>query len=285
MVDSLGLVTMLSIAVGFGWTVRIIAFLELAMMGSATILIQSRLPRSKAGGRPLIMPKTFITHPAYSCLGISYFCFAFGYFFFLFYCGTFALNIGAGAAAPYVLIACNAASWLGRITSGFAADKVGYFNLLSLNLIAAFVIMFAWMSISSVTALFVAAIFYGIVTGGVIAMQVPASLITTKDLGCAGTLMGQIFGKQGFTSSFELQVIADIVSCVCRLSMFGNPRWTTYSWLHSWRRPRQANGQVQMGHCHERTLSCSSIRVCNLVKMVARKKVARGGLKRVFCVR
>ncbi|KAG7566842.1 hypothetical protein FFLO_01343 [Filobasidium floriforme] len=180
--------------VGFGWTVRIIALIQLVALSSATLLIRTRLPRQQ--GKPLFMPKTFLTHPAYTCMAASCFFFSMGFFFFLVYCGQYALEIGAGDAAPYVLIACNAASLLGRISSGVIADRLGYFNILILELVVTFIIIFAWMAIKSVPALFVAAVFYGLVTGGNIALQGPCVIAVTKDLGCAGTLIGQLYGCQ-----------------------------------------------------------------------------------------
>lgn len=141
------------------------------------------------------MPRTFRTHPAYTCMALSCFFFSMGFFFFLVYCGQYALEIGAGTAAPYVLIACNAASLLGRVSSGVVADRLGYFNILIVELVVTCIIIFGWISIKSVPILFVAAVFYGLVTGGNIALQGPCVIAVTRDLGCAGTLIGQLYGE------------------------------------------------------------------------------------------
>ena len=141
------------------------------------------------------MPRTFKTHPAYTCMALSCFFFSMGFFFFLVYCGQYALEIGAGTAAPYVLIACNAASLLGRVSSGVVADRLGYFNILIVELVVTCIIIFWWISIKSVPILFVAAVFYGLVTGGNIALQGPCVIAVTRDLGCAGTLIGQLYGE------------------------------------------------------------------------------------------
>lgn len=152
------------------------------------------------------MPRTFLTHPAYTCMAASCFFFSMGFFFFLVYCGQYALEIGAGDAAPYVLIACNAASLLGRISSGVIADKLGYFNILILELLVTVVIIFAWIGIKTVPALFVAAVFYGLVTGGNIALQGPCVIAVTRDLGCAGTLIGQLYGQSEIAYRFDIDL-------------------------------------------------------------------------------
>lgn len=95
---------------------RVIAILELLTLSSATLLIKTRLPRSPP--KALFKVRAFVDFPAYTCMAASNWAFAFGFTFFLFFCGQLALDVGAGSAAPYVLVAYNAASGVGRMFSG-----------------------------------------------------------------------------------------------------------------------------------------------------------------------
>ena len=199
-----------------------------------------------------------------------------GFFFFLVYCGQYALEIGAGDAAPYVLIACNAASLLGRISSGVIADRLGYFNILILELVVTFIIIFAWMAIKSVPALFVAAVFYGLVTGGNIALQGPCVIAVTKDLGCAGTLIGQLYGKLGFGTDVSDRS-ANIL--VFRLSIACAPFGTPDLGLHPREQPSKTDGQLQICHHHERAFDDAGDRFCDGREVFPDEKTRRCGIE------
>jgi MFS family permease len=177
-------------------------------------------------------------------MALSCFCFSMGFFFFLVYCGQYALEIGAGTAAPYVLIACNAASLLGRISSGVVADRLGYFNVLILELVVTCIIIFGWISIKSVPVLFVAAVFYGLVTGGNIALQGPCVIAVTRDLGCAGTLIGQLYGKSGSVGS-QVQTSRSLIELRNhRLSIYRPVVRAPHLRVHPGQQSGQTNGKL-----------------------------------------
>jgi MCP family monocarboxylic acid transporter-like MFS transporter 10 len=166
--------------------------MQLIFLIIATLLIRPRLPRQR--NEPLFLPIIFFSHPAYTSLIISSVLFSWAYPVFLILCGQYALDIGAGKAAPYVLIACNAASGVERVTSGVIADKWGYHNVMIIGLIGSTVVMFSWMAIGDCNGLIGAAVAYGLLTGGNIALQGPCVVTLTKDVGSPGTLIGQMFG-------------------------------------------------------------------------------------------
>jgi hypothetical protein len=121
--QKMSLLTISSTTVGWNWTVRVIALCQFLLLSVATILLRLRpRPATKVEAPPakkhMFYWRAFATHPVYLLTSISSFCFSFGYFVFLFFVGTFALQKGWVKEAPYVLIACNAASAIGRIGAG-----------------------------------------------------------------------------------------------------------------------------------------------------------------------
>lgn len=108
-----------------------IALCQLFLLSLATILLRLR-PRPNAKVEKLSVKKhtfywrAFATHPVYLLTSLSSFCFSFGYFFFLYFCGTYAIQKGWIKEGPYVLIACNAASAIGRIGAGSESPLLGY---------------------------------------------------------------------------------------------------------------------------------------------------------------
>ncbi|GHJ87898.1 hypothetical protein NliqN6_4300 [Naganishia liquefaciens] len=190
--------------VGWGWTVRIIALCQLFLLSLATILLRLR-PRPDAKAViPAVKKHTFYwrafaTHPVYLLTSLSSFCFSFGYFFFLYFCGTFAIQKGWVKEGPYVLIACNAASAIGRIGAGTLADRIGRYNVLFFATFGSSVVLFSWLGVNSLAGLFICGVVYGIMTGGQVALQSVCVVQATKDLehlGVTGTLIGQQFGFQ-----------------------------------------------------------------------------------------
>ncbi|KAJ9121507.1 hypothetical protein QFC22_002124 [Naganishia vaughanmartiniae] len=190
--------------VGWDWTVRVIALCQLLLLSFATILLRLRpRPAMKVEAPPtkkhMFYWRAFASHPVYLLTSISSFCFSFGYFVFLFFVGTFALQKGWVREAPYVLIACNAASAIGRIGAGFVADRVGRYNVLFFTTFSSAIVLFSWLGANSVVGIFAVAIVYGVMTGGNVALQSVCVVQATKDLehlGVTGTLIGQQFGFQ-----------------------------------------------------------------------------------------
>ncbi|KAJ9096002.1 hypothetical protein QFC21_005365 [Naganishia friedmannii] len=190
--------------VGWNWTVRVIALCQFLLLSLATILLRLRpRPATKVDAPPvnkhMFYWRAFATHPVYLLTSISSFCFSFGYYVFLFFVGTFALQKGWIKEAPYVLIACNASSAIGRIGAGFVADRVGRYNVLFLTTFSSAIVLFSWLGANSVVGIFVVAVVYGIMTGGNVALQSVCVVQATKDLehlGVTGTLIGQQFGFQ-----------------------------------------------------------------------------------------
>ncbi|KIW91957.1 uncharacterized protein Z519_06939 [Cladophialophora bantiana CBS 173.52] len=115
--------------VGFGWTMRICAFLILFLLIIANLTIRPYYPPRphKVTGAELIKPLTEIPF----VLLLTGFCiFSFGFYIPINYLPLQALSAGMSTdLAQYLVPILNAGSLFGRLLSGFLGDKLGRYNI------------------------------------------------------------------------------------------------------------------------------------------------------------
>jgi MFS family permease len=91
--------------IGFGWTVRIIALIQLATLVIPNVVMKSRLPPRKAG--PLVEPQAFL-QPSYTLYTIGAFLTFWVIYTPFVYSMLYAEKINAPAnVSPYVLSIMN----------------------------------------------------------------------------------------------------------------------------------------------------------------------------------
>ncbi|RWA08581.1 hypothetical protein EKO27_g6529 [Xylaria grammica] len=107
---------------------------------------------------------------AYQVLCVGVFFALLGYWVPLFYLVPFAsISLGTSRVyASYLQSILNAASLFGRILPAAVGHKLGAANILLVGATALSILVFAWVSIDSVTGITVWCIFLGFVTGSVI---------------------------------------------------------------------------------------------------------------------
>lgn len=123
------MVTRLIRQVGFGWAMRICAFLLLALLVIANLTVRAYHPPQphKLTGAQLRKP---FTEPEFMLLAAGLFCFTYGLFVPINYLPVLALNAGMDPnIAQYLISILNAASLFGRMFSGIMGDKVGKYNI------------------------------------------------------------------------------------------------------------------------------------------------------------
>lgn len=113
---------------GWGWSLRIMGFIVLALCILAILLIRSRLP-PKEGGSVLPDFRIF-KNLAFFYVTIGTYFMEWGLFVPIAYLVSYSLSSGAiSSTFSYQLIAIfNAGSCLGRYLPGLFADKIGRFN-------------------------------------------------------------------------------------------------------------------------------------------------------------
>ena len=160
----------LLVDVGFGWTVRITAFimLVLSVFGALTI----RPPAARADNPILQRRKVDLTiakDPNLLLTSASLFFIYLGLFSPFFYITSYTVSLGLGAnMAFYMISIINAASLFGRILPGIGADHYGVFNTFILAAGTSAIVLFCWVKATSIAAIVVYSIAYGFSSGAII---------------------------------------------------------------------------------------------------------------------
>jgi len=150
--------------VGFSWTLRIIGFILLCSLGCANMTLRRRLPpKHVAGG--LLNPAAFQS-PAYTIYCISGIVSFLGLYTVLTYIDVSATSVGVSPDFSFYLISmANGASLFGRLTAGFAADKLGAVNVVAPMSAIAAVMTYVWLLARSKGSFVAIALVYGFSSG------------------------------------------------------------------------------------------------------------------------
>lgn len=186
--------------IGFGWTVRVLGFINLACLSVAIVFMKPRLPPRKSG--PLIDFSAFKE--------IEYMLFSIGMCFHmasLYFTNWYIASYGRDMLgfsyenSVILLIILNGVGIPARVLAGHLADRyLGVLNTLLPILLFVNVLAFCWMGVNSQKSLYVFVSFYGL---GLAAFQslIPTSVASmTKDIQKTGTRMGMVFTFLSFAS-------------------------------------------------------------------------------------
>lgn len=178
-------------SLGFGWVLRIVAFVMLPLLAIACLTIlespppsppsnstqcldapvaddmpsssddaEVPVPEKQSGISTLLKNKVFIF---LSCgLAIAYL----GLFIPFFYISSYASENGVNSEVSFYLIsALNGASLFGRVLAGHLADRWGHYNMMIMAMFVSTVIAFSWTAATSLAGVVVIAITYGFTSG------------------------------------------------------------------------------------------------------------------------
>lgn len=171
---------------GFGWTLRICAFLILALLIFANLTIQSRIRPSK---RPFKL-MAFVSplgEPTFAVFAAAAFFFYWGMFIPITFIVIEAQSHGMSPGlANYLVSILNGASIIGRTVPNALADRTGFFNMMILMAILnAIVVLALWLPATGNAPIILFAALFGITSGAGIGL-VPAlcaKLSPIKDIG------------------------------------------------------------------------------------------------------
>jgi MFS family permease len=177
--------------IGFGWSIRIVAFIMLPFMLFACAIVRPRVPPRKT--------TVFIAAPwkdaRYILLIVAMFCIMMGMWTPVFYIPTYAVHRGMNSTlAAYLLAIVNASSTFGRILPGFLADRFGAMNLYSLAALGTGIVISCLNEPTTNGAIIVYCVFYGFISGTIIPSSSAAISMCTKDPRNLGTYMGMGMG-------------------------------------------------------------------------------------------
>ncbi|KAI1101419.1 MFS general substrate transporter [Jackrogersella minutella] len=184
-------------SIGFGWSVRIIGFIMIPLLGFSCVAITTRLP-----------PRTatfFIWHafkePKFLLLTFAFFSMLLGAFTPLFYIPTYAVSKGVDPTlASYLLAIINAASTFGRVIPGVLADKFGRLNIFSIGGFATGIVILCWVKVETTAALIVYSIVIGFASGTVVSGASAALTECSEDPRDLGSYIGMGMGISSFAA-------------------------------------------------------------------------------------
>ncbi|EFE41002.1 hypothetical protein TRV_04294, partial [Trichophyton verrucosum HKI 0517] len=163
-------------AVGFGWTMRICAFLILGLLIYADLTITSNFNH---GPHPFKLSNYFLPLKELN-FNIMWFS-----MFFLFLVS--AIHYGMPQRLAYSLVpVLNGASFIGRTVPNYVGDRIGRFNvMIIMTLFSAILVLALWLPGRSTGAIFAFAALFGISSGAGIGLGLPliAAVSPMKELG------------------------------------------------------------------------------------------------------
>jgi MFS family permease len=191
--------------VGFGWSMRISAFIILFLLLIAILTVKARFPRpkgKKSSSAQLLHP---FTEPAFLLTLLGYMLLTYGVFIPINYIIVEAVANGMGPSlASYLVPMLNAASLFGRLLAGFVSDKLGRYNVFIVMCIAAGILVLAlWIPAAATAPTIVFAIFFGFASGAYVSLSpaLIAQISPLKDIGYRTGLLFLFASVGGLTTS------------------------------------------------------------------------------------
>ncbi|WYZ45712.1 hypothetical protein EsH8_VIII_001028 [Colletotrichum jinshuiense] len=203
--------------VGFGWTLRAIAFTMVPLLAIACFtVVDASAAKSQAISEPTsdsnekgsesstdeLQPEkktdfSILKNKAFMLvcggLAIGYF----GLFTPIFYVSAYGIHHGLSSSTAFYLISgLNGASFFGRVFPGLLADRYGHFNLCIIGMISAGIVGFCWTAATSLAGLVLWSLAYGFCSGTVMSLQ----------SACVGKIADQ--RSQGMAVGFTMGAIA-----------------------------------------------------------------------------
>ncbi|KAH8908921.1 MFS general substrate transporter [Coniochaeta sp. PMI_546] len=178
--------------VGFGWAVRVSAFVALVICVIATTVLKPRLKPRRTG--PWVEWSAFTEGPYVLFTMGAFFTFWALYFGF-FYINVYARNVVGfdTVSSVQLLLIMNGMSVPSRPITGFLADYVlGPVNTFTIMTMILAGMVFAWIGIHTRTDMYVFAVFFGLANGAAQGVYVGALASLTKDPRKMGTRFGMV---------------------------------------------------------------------------------------------
>ncbi|BGP41701.1 hypothetical protein JCM10449v2_005692 [Rhodotorula kratochvilovae] len=202
--------------VGWGWTIRAVGFINVALIGFACLKIKSRLPPRPAGN--FLDFKVFVGAPnlGYTLYVVGAAIVWLGLYTPLFYSEQYALaNKVPEDIAFYSLSILNAASVFGRTIPNYFADSYGPLNLLVPFTTAAGVLIFCWIpALKNAAGTVVWSLVFGAAQGAFVAMLPAATAALTEDMQTVGIRMAMAFLMQSGTALVGTPITGYIISYI-----------------------------------------------------------------------
>ncbi|KIW28242.1 uncharacterized protein PV07_07921 [Cladophialophora immunda] len=179
--------------VGFGWTMRICAFLILGLMILGNLTLVSRIPPMARPVRPMDFVKPFM-EGNFALLALGSFLTFLGLFLpFTFIILAARAHGVPNSLAKYLVAILNAASTFGRTIPPFFADRIGRFTVfLSVTLLSSLITLCLWVPASGTAATVVFCLIFGF-SSGAAASILPSCVAQISHISQIGVRTGCLF--------------------------------------------------------------------------------------------
>ncbi|KAJ0422506.1 major facilitator superfamily domain-containing protein [Aspergillus carlsbadensis] len=172
---------------GFGWSVRVVAFLVLGLLLVSCPPVRARLPPRETD---FLLPRAF-KEPGYTTLIIGAFFMFLGMFPPIFYLPTYGLIQGMSPTMAFYLSAIlNAASFPGRILPAILSDKIGKLNTFAGAGITTGILTLCWQRVEGSGGVIAFTAIFGFFSGAIISGGTVALASCASDAKNIGTYMG-----------------------------------------------------------------------------------------------
>lgn len=185
--------------VGFGWALRIVGFICLALLVPSCFLVVPRVPPQK---------QDTISGPEVAAMfkDVPFMAFVFGMFFVMwgmfipmYYLPFYGLEHGMSGTMSNNLIAIlNAGSLVGRVISGVLADKYGRFNMAIACSVCSGIVLLCLHVLTTHPQIIAFSVLYGFFSGGLISLQSACIAQITPKIQMTGIRIGMMMSISSF---------------------------------------------------------------------------------------
>ncbi|OCL10364.1 major facilitator superfamily transporter [Glonium stellatum] len=186
--------------VGFGWAMRICAFLILGLLIFANLTVRSRIAPTKRPFSPMAFVRP-LKEPSFFLLTAAVFFFYWGMFTpFTFIVEEARTHGMSQHLANYLVPILNGASVIGRTVPNVVADKVGRFNvMIVMTAFTTILILALWLPATGNVPIVLFAALFGISSGAGIGLT-PALCAQVSPIKDIGVRTGAIFAIASFAA-------------------------------------------------------------------------------------
>ncbi|KAJ1539922.1 hypothetical protein HK405_012271, partial [Cladochytrium tenue] len=178
---------------GFGWTVRVMAFVALATLSLPVLFMRMR-------GRPSSAPRAVLDYSAFTDIAFAVFTLStmvgfIGLYVALFYISYYSKASGLASTemAFYMVPFLNAGSIFGRTIPNALSDVVGPFNIFGPAALICAILTFCMNAVTSLGGVVALAVLYGFASGVFVSLPAVCYIRLTADKAKLGTRMGMGF--------------------------------------------------------------------------------------------
>ncbi|KAL9040403.1 MAG: hypothetical protein Q9214_004499 [Letrouitia sp. 1 TL-2023] len=198
---------------GFGWAVRSIAFINLAI-SIPTLAILCRKPGTRAPKARMVMDPRAFREPVFGTFAIALFFQFLAYYIPLFYITTYAaVKVGTSTDfAFYLLAISNASSFFGRTLPYVLGSRITPIQILTFWDAAGIVILFSWIAVTTTAGMIVWVIAWGFLSG--VLVTAPAASTGHPTLSPSLDVIGARLGMSWFTAAVGVLIGAPIAGAL-----------------------------------------------------------------------